>query len=76
MNSLLVKSDSSVNGKLVNEMKRLWFAKVSRNGLVINFDNYPKPQFGYLVFSIELEIKKMIPIHKYLLKHASLIPDI
>ena len=76
MSILLIKSNSSLNDKLVNELKLLWLAKVSRNGLVINFDNYPKPQFGYLVFSIELEIKKMIPIHKYLLKHASLIPDI
>ena len=46
MNSLLVKSDSSVNGKLVNEMKRYWFAKVSRNGLVINFDKYPNTYFN------------------------------
>lgn len=46
MNRLLVKSDSSGNGKLVNEMKRLWFAKVSRNGLVINFDKYPNTYFN------------------------------
>ena len=41
MNSLLIKSDSSVNGKLVNELKRLWIAKLIRNGLVINFDKHP-----------------------------------
>ena len=33
------KGDSSVNGKLVNELKRLWLAKVSRKSLFSNFDN-------------------------------------
>ena len=40
MSSLRIKSDSNVNGKLVNELKRLWLAKVSQNGLVVNFDNH------------------------------------
>ena len=40
MISLLINSDSSVNGKLVNELKRLWLAKVNRNALVTNFDNH------------------------------------
>ena len=38
MGSLLIKSGNSVNGELVNDLKRLWLVKVSRNGLVINFD--------------------------------------
>ena len=33
------KGDSSVNGKLVNELKRLWLAKVSRKSLLSTFDN-------------------------------------
>ena len=59
MSNLLIKSGSSVNGKLVKELKRLWLVKVSQNGLMINFDNQPNkypnwiPPFGYLMLSID-----------------------
>ena len=41
MRSLIIKHNSSVKGNLVNELKHLWLAKVSRKALFINFDSQP-----------------------------------